>query len=561
MRVIQDLAGQAGVMKLESKLSINPELQACFPFQQMRPQQVDALNFAIDSFENQNKKFVIVEAGTGVGKSAIGVGLARYLLTKTGTEGYLPGGYFITTQKILQEQYLQDFGNLNGDMLSLKSSANFQCRYHRKNSCADSLRALTGADKSSKFFRTCAFGCSYKQAKKEFIAGSEGITNFSYFLAETQYAGQLKPRNLLVIDEAHNIELQLSKFIEVTVSERFAKTILKLTWPGEMSLVASLKWIKEIYRPKLASHCKFVKSSLQKYLGMQEKINEFATLAKKMEMLDKHLCKINRFLEIYRPDNWIVNHENAYGRSMRKIEFKPIDVSHFCDDLLFNHGAKVLLMSATILDKDAFCESLGIEPEAAAFVSFPSPFPQKNRPVIYNPIGSMSSKNIDMTLPKMAQAVKVILDGHKMEKGIIHCHSYKIAKYLKQNIRSSRLLIHNSDNRDAILEKHMRSKSPSVLLSPSMTEGVDLKDECSRFQILCKIPFPYLGDKLIRKRMNKWKWWYPMQTTKTILQSTGRSIRHKEDFAITYILDADWDRFIGRNKKFFPQDFIDCMQK
>jgi len=534
-------------------------LQKCFPFPKIRKQQKDALEFAVDALKN-DKKFIIIEAGTGVGKSAIGVGLNRYLLQQPTSEGFLPGAYVITTQKILQDQYLQDFGNVNGDMLSLKSSSNFQCRYHRKNTCADSLRALSGADKSSKFFRTCAFNCSYKHAKKDFIAGNEGITNFSYFLAETQYAGQLKPRNLLIIDEAHNIELQLSKFIEVTISERFAGSILKLSWPGEMSLSKSVKWIKEVYRPKLASHCKFVKSSLQKYLGVPERINEFSNLAKKLEMLDKHLCKINRFLETYKSDNWIVNHQPGFGKTMRKIEFKPIDVSYFCNDLLFGHGSKILLMSATILDKDAFCESLGIPKENAAFVSFPSPFPKDNRPVIYNPIGSMSSKNIDMTLPKMAKAVKVILDGHKGEKGIIHCHSYKIAKYLKQHVRSSRLLIHNSDNRDAVLEKHIKSQSSTVLLSPSMTEGVDLKDDCSRFQILCKIPFPYLGDKLVKKRMHKWRWWYPLQTTKTILQSTGRSVRHKDDFAVTYILDGDWDRFIGRNKKFFPQDFIKCMQ-
>jgi ATP-dependent DNA helicase DinG len=545
-------------MKLENELS-NNDLQKCFPFPEIRKQQADALDFAVAALKD-DKKFIIIEAGTGVGKSAIGVALNRYLLKSSSSEGFLPGGYFVTTQKILQEQYLQDFGNSNGDMLSLKSSSNFQCRYHRKNTCADSLRALNGADKSSKFFRTCAFNCSYKQTKKEFIAGNEGITNFSYFLAETQYAGQLKPRNILIIDEAHNIELQLSKFIEVTISERFAGSILKLSWPGEISLAKSLKWIKEVYRPKLASHCKFVKSSLQKYLGVPERINEFANIAKKMEMLDKHLCKINRFLETFKSDNWIVNHQSAYGRTMRKIEFKPIDVSHFCNDLLFQHGSKILMMSATILDKTAFCESLGISESDAAFVSFPSPFPEENRPVIYNPIGSMSSRNIDDTLPKMAKAVKVILDGHKGEKGIIHCHSYKIAKYLKQNIRSSRLLIHNSDNREAILQKHINSKSATVLLSPSMTEGVDLKDDCSRFQVLCKIPFPYLGDKLVKKRMHKWKWWYPLQTTKTILQSTGRSIRHNEDFAITYMLDSDWDRFIGRNKKFFPQDFINCMK-
>jgi Rad3-related DNA helicase len=240
---------------------------------------------------------------------------------------------------------------------------------------------------------------------------------------------------------------------------------------------------------------------------------------------------------------------------MEKIEFKPIDVAPFSNDLLFKHGAKVILMSATILDGDAFCESLGIPKEHAQFISFPSPFPIENRPILYNPIGSMSSKVIDSTLPKMAQAIKMILNEHKNEKGIIHCHSYKVANFLKKNIRSSRLLIHNSNNRDEVLQRHIKSDRSTVLLSPSMTEGVDLKDDCSRFQILCKVPYPYLGDKLVKKRMHKWKWWYALQTAKTVVQSVGRSIRHNDDFAVTYILDADWDRFFPRNKKFFPEEF------
>ena len=93
-----------------------------------------------------------------------------------------------------------------------------------------------------------------------------------------------------------------------------------------------------------------------------------------------------------------------------------------------------------------------------------------------------------------------------------------------------------------------------------MTEGVDLKGELSRFQILCKIPYPYLGDKLIRKKMNKWKWWYPLQTAKTIIQAVGRSIRNKDDYATTYILDEDWFKFYGRNKNLFPQDFREALK-
>lgn len=533
-----------------------PEKQMTyFPYEKPRDQQVEAIELAQLAFDS-DKKFVIIEAGTGVGKSAIGVALNRLLMTPEGRKynevgEWNRGGYFLTTQKILQEQYVGDFS----EMLSLKSSSNYQCRFHKNNTCADSLRALSCADKKSKFWRTCAFNCTYKKTKEEFIKGTEGVTNFAYFLAETQYSKKLKPRQILVIDEAHNIELQLSKFIEITISERFTKSVLKLQWPGSMTLRQSVNWVKTVYLPRLSEHVKFVKQGIKKYVGMADRLNEFTSLAKKLEMLDKHECKINRFLETYSPDNWVVNRQEGYGRTLEKIEFKPIDVSSFSEDLLFRMGAKVIMMSATILDGDAFCESLGIPKDNAQILSFPSPFPVENRPILVNPVGSMSSKSIDATLPKIVQAVKMIMEEHKNEKGIIHCHSYKIANYLKKNIRSRRLLIHDSTNRDEMLAKHISSKGNTVLLSPSMTEGVDLKDDCSRFQILCKVPYPYLGDKLVKKRMHKWKWWYPLQTSKTIVQSVGRSIRHRDDHAVTYILDSDWDRFYSRSKKFFPEDF------
>ena len=147
------------------------------------------------------------------------------------------------------------------------------------------------------------------------------------------------------------------------------------------------------------------------------------------------------------------------------------------------------------------------------------------------------------------------LNSQKNEKGIIHCHTFKIANYIKRNIRSKRLLIHNSENRDRVLNDHITSDGATVLLSPSMSEGVDLKDDLSRFQIIVKIPYPYLGDPLIRKRMNKWKMWYPLQTAKTIVQATGRSVRSDSDTATTYILDSDWQRFFSRNRALFPDSF------
>ena len=131
----------------------------------------------------------------------------------------------------------------------------------------------------------------------------------------------------------------------------------------------------------------------------------------------------------------------------------------------------------------------------------------------------------------------------------------EVANYLKRNIKNRRLLTHNSDNRDEILKKHTTTKKATVLLSPSMTEGVDLKGDLSRFQVICKIPYPYLGDQIVRKRMHKHKNWYGLQTAKSIVQSCGRSVRSNNDTAVTYILDSDWKRFYSKNKHIFPKEF------
>jgi Rad3-related DNA helicase len=222
-------------------------------------------------------------------------------------------------------------------------------------------------------------------------------------------------------------------------------------------------------------------------------------------------------------------------------------------------GQKVMLMSATILDPHAFAESLGIDKNEYSVIKIPSPFPAENRPIFQSTIGSMSSSQIQYNLPKLKAAIEAILDEHDGQKGIIHCHTYKIARYLKHNLKSKkyakRILMHNSDNRDEILKKHITTKQPTVLLSPSMTEGVDLKGDLSKFQVICKIPYPYLGDPIIKKRMNKNKGWYALQTAKSIVQSCGRSIRNESDQAVTYILDEDWHRFYGRNSNIFPEDF------
>lgn len=537
------------------------DIKKYFPYKEIRDQQQEAIDFALSNV-SAGKKFIIIEAGTGVGKSAVGLTISRYLYNTMASDKD-PGAYFLTTQKILQEQYVDDFGGFTGPMKSIKSSSNYTCNYNKKTSCGESLRALKTAEKDSRFWKACTFNCVYRNAKESFLNSKESVTNFPYFLAETQYAGKITPRQVLIIDEAHNIDNELSKFVEVTLSEKFCTSFLGFSIPENLTQLQYVNWITDKYVPTINSKLKHLEKMMEKYIGLKEKIKsgEFSNVAKKFEMLDKHVCKVRRFLDLYNKENWVLNKIDADQRTARKIQFKPIDISPYAPDMLYSYGDVVIMMSATILDKDAFCECAGIPKQEAAFISLPSPFPIENRPIVYSGIGKMNASSINDTLPRMAMAVNEILKQHKNEKGIIHCHSYKVAHFLKKNIRSSRLLIHGSHNRDLILDKHKRSKKPTVLISPSMAEGVDLKDDLSRFQIVCKVPYPYLGDKLVKKKMNKWRWWYALQTAKTIVQSVGRSVRSSKDSAVTYILDSDFERFFNSNKSLFPEEFKRSMKK
>jgi Rad3-related DNA helicase len=540
------------------------EYEKYFPFPSIRPEQKKAIEFALDSYES-GKKHVILELSTGVGKSATGITIARYMEAHAppvrNEDGELmTGAYVITTQKILQEQYMNDFGPQSGKDLirTIKSSTNYRCKFYSDQTCSESKRVLAKLGKQlngTEFQKQCKNECTYSLEKQDFINSSISITNFSYFLAETTYAGKLEPRALLIVDECHNTESEIGKFVEVTFSEKFARDALKCKIPKLDSQQAVFDWIKSGYKKSLSKYVKDLEKNLAKLSG---DIEGYGDYSKQYEMLEKHIGKIEQFVEVYKEDNWAMNivyPQEGNRRGARKFEFKPIDVSLYSQKTFFRNGARLLMMSATVVDKDVFCASIGLPANEVSYLRIPSPFPVKNRPIHCLPVGSMSKDSIDKSLPVLVEAIKMLMEKHPNEKGIIHSTNYKIAKYLQENIKSNRILSHDSSNRDIVLKKHIECSEPTILLSPSMMEGVDLADKSSRFQILCKIPFPYLGDLVIKKRMERNKLWYPYMTAKLIIQSFGRSIRNEKDYAVSYILDSDWQRFYSRNVSMFPEEF------
>lgn len=538
-----------------------------FPFKSPREEQIKAINFILESFLN-GKKYVICSAATGIGKSIIGVTVSRYLRSHyqhSNIDNLDPsiGTFILTSQKVLQQQYIDDFGGSEPTKLkSIKSSTSYICQMHKdagdQLSCGEVHRLMAANSFFKILYEPCVCKCHYKQEKQVFLNSLECVTNYSYFFAESQYAKGIQKRELIICDEAHGVEEQLGKFVEISISERFASTQLGLKMPPDFKdMNAAYTWIKSKYKPALKIKLGEVATILGNLKDAANKIKSLQEHAQRHDLLDKHLCKINRFIDAYSVDNWVFNLVPANGKSQRKIEFKPVDISHFSQDHLFNFADKILFLSATIFDKDIFCRSLGIDKNEATFIRLPSPFKIQNRLVQIMPVGSMGKKSIEDTLPRMRDAIKIILEEHKEEKGVLHTCNFRITNYLLENIDNPRLVTHDSTNRDLILKLHGECKKPSVLVSPSMMEGVDLTGDKSRFQIICKIPFPFLGDQVVQKRMKLDPSWYSYKTMITFIQAIGRSVRTADDYAMTYVLDSDWNLFYRTTKNIFPQEIVD----
>ena len=130
-------------------------------------------------------------------------------------------------------------------------------------------------------------------------------------------------------------------------------------------------------------------------------------------------------------------------------------------------------------------------------------------------------------------------------------------------IKNNRLIDHNSRNREYQLHRFEESQENKVLVSPSMSEGVDLPYEKCQFQVIYKIPFPYLGDRQVNQRRKKDPKWYAYKTVMTLLQAYGRGMRAEDDYCETYILDGNIRMLLNNHlyKNLVPEFFKEAIQR
>ena len=257
----------------------------------------------------------------------------------------------------------------------------------------------------------------------------------------------------------------------------------------------------------------------------------------------------------------VVNIAGDFAGGAAWWKFRPVTVSSFAEEFLFRHAERVLMLSATILDAETFLRALGIPLEDAAFIRVPSSFPAANRPIYPLNVARLNRDTLEAELPKICHVIAKLIEHHGSDKGIIHAHSYRILRYLVQNLPDpSRLIYHfDSSSREDALNRHLETTAPSVLLTPSMTEGVDLADDQARWQIIIKVPYPFLGDPQVNARRAIDPTWYEWRTALRMVQAYGRAVRSDRDHATTYVLDALFPSWLSRMRGRLPVWFTEAV--
>jgi Rad3-related DNA helicase len=386
---------------------------------------------------------------------------------------------------------------------------------------------------------------------------------------------------LLIVDECDELDQVMSDFISIKITENVIK---KLKFTNENKVLKSLKKVSTI--SEYISFLEYLKIELSVTITDLDKSmqggrsakadkrdlkisklvggkNQDVKLMQIMNDLKQYQMKIDLFLGEYNsnPDNWVLETSWNDKTNSKELSLEPIWAYDYLDKYVWSRYDMVVLMSATILDKDLFSELNGLDSKETIYYSVDSPFPLENRMIYYMPLGKMSYQKKEDTFQNYVPMLHKLLKKYEGKKGIIHTNSFELSNWIKKDVEDSRLLFHDSSNKEELLRLHMESKDPLVFVSPSVGTGVSFDHEKSRFQVIAKIPYPSLASQKNKLRQKNNPDWYSYRTVAGIIQMYGRSIRSKTDFADTIILDGSFGDILKYSSKFLPNWFMSAIKR
>jgi ATP-dependent DNA helicase DinG len=491
---------------------------------EFRTEQIYAAERIVEAYRS-GTRLVLLDGPTGVGKSLI----PEIVRRKMGFKDSL----YVVSGLDLQDQLGRDFEY----MVDLRGRDNYPTAAYPREFHMEGMNRISCADCTYYQKTGCHFcpdkaSCPYEQAVRVAMAEPQVVMNSSYFLTEANYVGKFSGRTFVTVDEADLMDQQLMRHTEIRVTRKLQRELC-ITAPRYSTKVESWEeW----------------------YIDTMAKLGMWVETQRREDMLEPDEVKLyNRCRRLWMQlldaggldDLW-----TYVGESDDEIVFRPVEPSPWGKAKLFDHGRYWLLMSATLLSGDVMAEQLGWDADLPYEVIYlPSPFPKENRPIRFAPVADMGYKKRADELPRMIEGVRKVCELHGHERVMVHTHTYDNAKRLS-DIRPGHTYTYlSARDRSRTLEDYKRDPI-GVLVAASMERGIDLPDDLCRAVVITQLPFPYEGDKQIKKRIYgtgaKGYKWRLMETMRSIVQMSGRGVRHASDYCVTWVLDSRAPGFVDQ---------------
>jgi Rad3-related DNA helicase len=304
---------------------------------ELRDHQQQAIIDCALGFE-QGAVRVGLSAPCGSGKTLISAAVGNWL--------ELPNTYLCQDHG-LQAQYMADFDCCGA--VKLLGRRNYLCLKHPARSCEicnwqmpdckHCLRARDNCVPNEKGFCPCRADCPYEVAKLVTLTAKIAVLNTPYFLAEANYGGAFSRRELVSLDEADLIESALMSFIELRISDQMAAKY-HFEHPRFVTKVDSWKTWAE-------AALKIVEIELQRLQGCWVTEDLYQQL--QLQRLHHKLT----FFCAEADQNWVWDSKTD--------TFRPIRIGKYCEQYLWRHSKRWLLMSATLEPWNQLLSDLGVD--------------------------------------------------------------------------------------------------------------------------------------------------------------------------------------------------------
>jgi len=461
----------------------------------------------------------------------------------------------------------------------------------------------------------CAYSCQYVKSRKKAIKSKVCLMTYQLFIQTFKMINpddnnpyQFKYRDVIFCDECHNIPGIVEQRVHAHIKEKDLTTLLEIydyTNHKELNLFddnleednSSAQFInmsrddiikefnecwKALSNPESRKDEDMIYRErydelIQKFVPVCDDIRNKIILAKKAK---QHLSKED--LHIFGVSSWFWDYALEFGEycglisicgkeyqlkeiapNNRKEEgpvctFRCLKEDYLVYKYLLTKAQWRVMLSATIGGHEAFDENMGFaytDDKKSIMEVIPSTFDFSESPIHFLNKFKMSLKERDISFGHLKNVIySICKTKFQNQRGIIQTGSYDLAKRLYEQapleIKQRMLVYNGSRDKNTMIKIHQMSDN-TILVGPTLNEGIDLPgDEC-RFIIIMKVPYPSLGDRYVKEKIKFYPLWYNSTTSNEIIQGIGRGVRFDGDWCVTYIFDACfWNLYCSTKEQY-----------